>query len=99
MTDEQTKLDIFEDVDSSALAGSMTVSSKPSSTKAQPGASDFNSLDEPIKETFLRDVRAVGTSMNFMGDSQPKNRKALAVYPMFLFYFIISWLVVSHSNV
>ncbi|KAG5668084.1 hypothetical protein PVAND_016039 [Polypedilum vanderplanki] len=227
MTDEQTKLDIFEDVDSSALAGSMTVSSKPSSTKAQPGASDFNSLDEPIKETFLRDVRAVGSkfkhvlypkekntllkswdlwgplvlctfmatilqgntensrnndggpefaevfvivwigamivtlntkllggqisffqsvcvlgyclmplvlaliactvilrlgnsyvffimrlaattigfiwatyaTMNFMGDSQPKNRKALAVYPMFLFYFIISWLVVSHSNV
>jgi hypothetical protein len=37
-------------------------------------------------------------SVIFMGDSQPPNRKALAVYPMFLFYFIISWLVVSHSN-
>lgn len=34
----------------------------------------------------------------FLGDSQPKNRKPLAVYPIFLFYFVISWLVISHSN-
>jgi len=36
-------------------------------------------------------------SMVFLGDSQPPGRKALAVYPMFLFYFIISWLVISHT--
>lgn len=34
----------------------------------------------------------------FLGESQPKNRKPLAVYPIFLFYFVISWLVISHSN-
>lgn len=35
----------------------------------------------------------------FLGDSQPPGRKALAMYPIFLFYFIISWLVISHTNV
>lgn len=40
---------------------------------------------------------ATFASMVFLGDSQPAGRKALAVYPMFLFYFIISWLVISHS--
>ncbi|XP_031616999.1 protein YIPF6 [Contarinia nasturtii] len=33
----------------------------------------------------------------FLGDSQPPNRKPLAVYPIVLFYFILSWLVISHS--
>uniref|UniRef100_A0A182PF94 Protein YIPF n=1 Tax=Anopheles epiroticus TaxID=199890 RepID=A0A182PF94_9DIPT len=42
---------------------------------------------------------ATYASIIFLGDSQPPERKALAVYPIFLFYFIISWLVVSHSNV
>jgi hypothetical protein len=36
-------------------------------------------------------------SMAFLGDSQPAGRKALAVYPVFLFYFVISWLVISYS--
>ncbi|KJE91065.1 Yip1 domain-containing protein [Capsaspora owczarzaki ATCC 30864] len=36
---------------------------------------------------------ALFASMGFLGDSQPVNRKALAVYPMFLFYFVISWLI------
>ncbi|CAL4060288.1 unnamed protein product [Meganyctiphanes norvegica] len=38
-------------------------------------------------------------AMVFLGDSQPINRKALAVYPIFLFYFVISWLIISRSNV
>uniref|UniRef100_T1H782 Protein YIPF n=1 Tax=Megaselia scalaris TaxID=36166 RepID=T1H782_MEGSC len=33
----------------------------------------------------------------FLGDSQPAHRKPLAVYPIFLFFFIISWLVISHN--
>lgn len=33
----------------------------------------------------------------FLGDSQPQGKKALAVYPIFLFYFIMSWLVLSHT--
>lgn len=41
---------------------------------------------------------ATYASIMFMGDSQPEKRKALVIYPMFLFYFIISWLVASHSN-
>ncbi|KAJ8891026.1 hypothetical protein PR048_010535 [Dryococelus australis] len=40
---------------------------------------------------------ATFASMVFLGDSQPVGRKALAVYPMFLFYFVISWLVISHT--
>lgn len=41
---------------------------------------------------------ATYASMAFLGDSQPEGRKALAVYPIFLFYFVISWLVISHET-
>jgi hypothetical protein len=54
---------------------------------------------------FLRLVASAGgfawatyASVVFMEDSQPPKRKALAIYPMFLFYFIISWLVASHTS-
>lgn len=40
---------------------------------------------------------ATYASMQFLGDCQPAKRKALAAYPMFLFYFVISWMVISHS--
>lgn len=43
-------------------------------------------------------VWATYAAFIFLGDSQPKNRKPLAAYPIFLFYFVISWLVISHSN-
>ncbi|XP_045478809.1 protein YIPF6 [Harmonia axyridis] len=42
---------------------------------------------------------ATYASIIFLGDSQKTGRKALAVYPIFLFYFIISWLIMSHTNV
>lgn len=42
---------------------------------------------------------ATFAATKFLGDSQPEGKKALAVYPICLFYFILSWLVVSHSNV
>ncbi|KRT81652.1 hypothetical protein AMK59_5332 [Oryctes borbonicus] len=41
---------------------------------------------------------ATYASMIFLGDTQKPGRKALAVYPIFLFYFIITWLVISHTN-
>jgi hypothetical protein len=41
---------------------------------------------------------ATYASMVFLGDSQKPGRKVLAVYPIFLFYFIISWLVISYTN-
>ncbi|CAG0913462.1 unnamed protein product [Notodromas monacha] len=38
---------------------------------------------------------AVYASYEFMGSSLAKGKKALALYPVFLFYFIISWMVIS----
>lgn len=49
--------------------------------------------------TCIGFVWATFAAMVFLGDSQPNTRKALAVYPIFLFYFVISWLVISHTNV
>ncbi|XP_041988537.1 protein YIPF6 [Aricia agestis] len=42
---------------------------------------------------------ATFAATKFLGDSQPEGKKCLAMYPICLFYFILSWLVVSHSNV
>jgi len=47
--------------------------------------------------TLVGFVWATFASMQFLGDCQPPNRKALAVYPMMLFYFIIAWMVISHT--
>ncbi|KAJ2949982.1 hypothetical protein O0L34_g11315 [Tuta absoluta] len=49
--------------------------------------------------SMLGFVWATFAATKFLGDSQPEGKKALAVYPICLFYFILSWLVVSHSNV
>ncbi|GAB1868619.1 Protein YIPF [Camponotus japonicus] len=48
--------------------------------------------------TMIGFLWATYASMAFLGDSQPTGRKALAVYPIFLFYFVISWLVISHTT-
>ena len=37
-------------------------------------------------------------SMQFLGDCNPAPRRALAVYPMFLFYLIVGWMVISHTD-
>eukprot|EP00096_Caligus_rogercresseyi_P012392 TRINITY_DN5171_c0_g1_i1.p1 TRINITY_DN5171_c0_g1~~TRINITY_DN5171_c0_g1_i1.p1 ORF type:complete len:247 (-),score=77.73 TRINITY_DN5171_c0_g1_i1:172-912(-) len=34
----------------------------------------------------------------FLGDSAPPKRKTLALYPIFLFYLVISWMVISDSS-
>ena len=36
---------------------------------------------------------STGASLGFMGELVPPNRKALAVYPLFLFYTSIGWLI------
>ncbi|EDO44493.1 predicted protein [Nematostella vectensis] len=41
---------------------------------------------------------ATVASIVFLGDSQPSHRKALAVYPIFLFNFVISWMIISNSG-
>ncbi|XP_071868140.1 protein YIPF6 [Bombus fervidus] len=48
--------------------------------------------------TMIGFIWATYASMAFLGDSQPIGKKALAVYPIFLFYFVISWLVISHTT-
>ncbi|KAM9538898.1 protein YIPF6-like [Salvelinus alpinus] len=36
-------------------------------------------------------------STAFLADCQPPNRKALVVYPVFLFYFVIGWMIFTFS--
>jgi len=40
---------------------------------------------------------SVYASIVFLGESQPRDRKALAVYPICLFYFILAWMVATYS--
>jgi len=40
----------------------------------------------------------VFASTAFLVESQPPKRKALVLYPVALFYFVISWLVISHNG-
>ncbi|XP_063983009.1 protein YIPF6 isoform X1 [Diachasmimorpha longicaudata] len=62
-------------------------------------------MDQNVYLFILRFIIAVigfawatYASMAFLGDSQPAGRKVLAVYPIFLFYFVMSWLVISHTT-
>ncbi|VDM96031.1 unnamed protein product [Thelazia callipaeda] len=41
---------------------------------------------------------ATYASMAFLSNSQPEKRKVLAIYPIFLFYFVVSWMIISHSS-
>ncbi|XP_064182419.1 protein YIPF6 [Anguilla rostrata] len=36
-------------------------------------------------------------STAFLADSQPPSRKALVVYPIFLFYFVIGWMILTFA--
>nr|XP_033802542.1 protein YIPF6 isoform X2 [Geotrypetes seraphini] len=40
---------------------------------------------------------SIFASTAFLADSQPPNRKALAIYPIFLFYFVISWMILTFT--
>jgi len=37
-------------------------------------------------------------SMQFLGDCSPPSKKMMSMYPMLLFYLVIGWMVISHSN-
>jgi len=50
-----------------------------------------------LMTTMIGFLWATYASFIFLGESQPPNRKLLAVYPIFLFFFIISWLVIAHN--
>lgn len=38
---------------------------------------------------------SIFASTAFLGDSQPSNRKALAVYPICLFYLLLAWMILT----
>ncbi|EDW39632.1 GL15435 [Drosophila persimilis] len=73
------KLDMFEDVNTSpspSLEGDMSIPGKrTTTTTSQNGVPDYNTLDEPIKETVLRDIRAVG--VKFYHVLYPKEKSSL----------------------
>eukprot|EP00054_Salpingoeca_dolichothecata_P015207 m.87041 g.87041 ORF g.87041 m.87041 type:complete len:209 (+) comp21377_c0_seq1:704-1330(+) len=40
---------------------------------------------------------SIWASVGFLGNSGPDNRKALIVYPIVLFYFVLAWLIVNDA--
>lgn len=68
---------MFEDVNTSpSLEGDMSIPGKRSTTTtAQNGVPEYNTLDEPIRETVLRDIRAVG--IKFYHVLYPKEKSSL----------------------
>ncbi|XP_034100677.1 protein YIPF6 [Drosophila albomicans] len=71
------KLDMFEDVNTSpSLEGDMSIPGRrTTTTTSQNGVPDYNTLDEPIRETVLRDIRAVG--IKFYHVLYPKEKSSL----------------------
>ncbi|KAJ8027983.1 Protein YIPF6 [Holothuria leucospilota] len=65
----------------------------------------FTSADKENKHLALMISRIVLTlgacvwstiaSLAFLADSQPQHRKVLALYPICLFYFVISWMILA----
>ncbi|KAM8717277.1 hypothetical protein ACLKA7_004045 [Drosophila subpalustris] len=72
-----SKLDMFEDVNTSpSLEGDMSIPGKrTTTTTSQNGVPEYNTLDEPIRETVLRDMRAVG--IKFYHVLYPKEKSSL----------------------
>ncbi|XP_045324314.1 protein YIPF6-like [Leopardus geoffroyi] len=40
---------------------------------------------------------SIAASTAFLADSQPPNCKALTIYPVFLFYFVINWMILTFT--
>ncbi|TDG46573.1 hypothetical protein AWZ03_007011 [Drosophila navojoa] len=71
-----SRLDMFEDVNTSpSLEGDMSIPGKRTTTTSQHGVPEYNTLDEPISETVLRDIRAVG--VKFYHVLYPKEKSSL----------------------
>ena len=72
MSMTETKLEMFDDV-GGYVEGEMSIPGNRNTTKL--GEPDFNTLDEPIRDTILRDVKAVG--IKFLYVLFPKEKKTL----------------------
>ncbi|XP_071951474.1 protein YIPF6-like [Antedon mediterranea] len=47
--------------------------------------------------TFIAFFWSTLASLAFLADSQPPNKKGLALYPICLFYFVIAWLILGQT--
>ncbi|GLV40025.1 uncharacterized protein CBL_10921 [Carabus blaptoides fortunei] len=69
---DEAKLDMFDDV-GDYVEGEMSI---PGQKKTDPGGlPEFNTLDEPIRETICRDLKAVG--IKFLHVLFPREKKSL----------------------
>ncbi|XP_049833444.1 protein YIPF6 isoform X2 [Schistocerca gregaria] len=68
----EAKLDMYDDF-SGSVEGEMIVPNQ--QQNQQQGKPDFNTLDEPIRDTVLRDLKAVG--IKFFHVLYPKEKKSL----------------------
>ncbi|CAH1958026.1 unnamed protein product [Acanthoscelides obtectus] len=73
MAMESTTLEMFDEVQGGYVEGEMNVP-KPQNRNSI-GQPDFNTLDEPIRDTILRDLRAVGVKFAYV--LIPKEKKTL----------------------
>jgi hypothetical protein len=37
-------------------------------------------------------------SLHFLNQTQKPNRRLLVLYPIFLFYFLVSWFIILHAH-
>nr|CAH7742589.1 unnamed protein product [Callosobruchus chinensis] len=73
MAMESTTLEMFDEVQGGYVEGEMNVPQP--QNRNNIGQPDFNTLDEPIRDTILRDLRAVG--VKFAHVLIPKEKKTL----------------------
>ncbi|XP_025830328.1 protein YIPF6-like [Agrilus planipennis] len=69
---EETKLELYDDLEEHVEGEIRVPGSKSNAKLGEPG---FNSLDEPIKETILRDVKIIG--IKFFYVLFPREKKTL----------------------
>lgn len=50
-------------------------------------------LGTPTQWTTSKTLRSLKASIGFLGDVRLEKRRALAVYPLGLFYFVLGWIV------
>ncbi|XP_055592664.1 protein YIPF6-like isoform X2 [Uranotaenia lowii] len=75
MSSTDAKLELYDDYASAteSMEGQMAVPSAANRNTTDPGAPNFSTLDEPIKDTFLRDVKAVGVKFYHVMIPKEKN--------------------------
>lgn len=60
---------MFDDDDPTLVEGEMTVNSKGKVNRGALGSANFNTLDEPIKETFVSEIPILSRKMSWQNTS------------------------------